>query len=131
MEEEQKPISVPVEMNAKEIELVEKSRAIIQSDKSLNELERILQAEFPPERIRKLIVDLCEAEDVRMSKMGAYATPNWDARKNGIDRVLNLLRYTKKEGRVIDGPPTKIVFQILNNTSAPHPPIPQPPNPTP
>ncbi len=99
-----------------EAEIVKTSTELVKSEKGLNQLERILNTQFTPEKIQKYIQDLCEAEDTRMTAAGPITTPNWEARKNGLDRVLSLLRYTKKDGFVEEKAPAKIVFIINNNS---------------
>lgn len=98
-------------------EIMETTSKLIAVNKSLAYLEGILSKTFTPEKIKSLLVDLCEASDVIVTKEGdEIKKPNWDARKNGVDRVLKLLKYTNKNDNAAEGSltPTKIIFNIVN-----------------
>lgn len=101
-------------------EIVETRKALDTVSKGLVQLEKVIEQHYTPEKIEQLVTDLCHANDVRRDKNGdEYRTPNWEARKNGLNYVLSLLRYTKKDATPVDQAATKIVFQIVNNPSAP------------
>lgn len=99
-----------------EAEIVTQAPRLVKSAEGLSRLERLLEKDFPQEKLVGYLRDLCEAEDVKMTKEGMeYRAPNWDARKNGLDRVLELLRYKRKNEPVVgDGPPVKLIFNVVN-----------------
>lgn len=95
-------------------EIVEaQAKELITTADGLALLERHLKDTFPETKIRDYIKDLCEAEDIKMSKMGPYSAPNWKARKDGLDKVLELLRL--KQVVEVSGQrvPTKVVFNTI------------------
>lgn len=97
--------------------LVGKADGLISTGEGLALLERYLQEAFPQDAIKKMILDLCTAEDVRMGKTGEYRTPNWQARRDGLDRVLKLLKYTAAvEHAGSQRLPTKVTFNVVNIT---------------
>lgn len=98
------------------VEIVQNTKELAQVNSKLSYLESILETSFTPEKIKGLLADLCEASDVVVTKEGdTIQKPNWDARKNGLDRVLKLLKYTNQKD-MVEGTltPTKIVFNIVN-----------------
>lgn len=106
----------PQEIEAK---IIGVERDLEKTEKGLSQLEKTIQKHFTPEKIEALVVDLCTANDIKRDRNGEeYTTPNWEARKNGLDRVLGLLKYTKKDATPVDQGATKIVFQIVNNPPA-------------
>lgn len=111
--------NLPEEAQAMVPEIVQVKGEIAKLDSQLSKLEEVLRKKWTPEKIAKLLSNMCEASDVKKDKMGNdYETPNWDARKNGFDRLTGMLRYTKKESQPVDQGATKIVFQIVNNPPA-------------
>lgn len=112
-------MNLPVKKNAKldalnVAEIVEaQAQDLISTADGLALLEVHLKEAFPQEKIRKLLEDLCGAEDIKMSKLGEYRTPNWLARKNGLDRVLDLLRYKQVVETTGHRVPTKVVFNTI------------------
>lgn len=99
-------------------EIVAEAPKLVKSAEGLSRLERLLEKDFPQEKLVGYLRDLCEAEDVKMTKEGVeYRAPNWDARKNGLDRVLDLLRYRRKNEPVVgEGAPVKLIFNVVNPT---------------
>lgn len=100
-------------------EIVDKATELVRTEEGLAMLEKVLKETFTPEALKKMLLDLCQAEDIKMSKEGAYTTPNWSARRDGLDRVMNVLGYGGKDENSGSGGggrlPSKIVFNIVQN----------------
>lgn len=118
-------INVPVEqpvvkaVKAEVVPAPSKLETMLKTEEGLTKLERMLRDTFTEDKIVQYIGDLCEAEDIKMTKEGAeWRTPNWTARKEGLDRVLELLRIRKQEK---DGPGREHhnVVKLTFNVSAP------------
>ncbi len=84
------------------------------------ELERILADVATPKQVKKWLLDICEAEDIKRTSSGdEWSAPNWDARIKGIDRVMSILKLSpSKEPKVTLNQPTKIVIQVIDNKTA-------------
>lgn len=81
----------------------------------LTRFQAKIQEAFPLETLVGYVKDLCEAEDIRMSKRGEeFRTPNWDARKNGLDRALQVLGYRHKDEAPREAAPVQIVISVVN-----------------
>lgn len=108
-------ISIPPSTEA---EIVEAAPKLIKSPDGLNRLERMLEKTFPTETLVSYLQDLCQAEDTKIDKEGNHhQVPNWDARKNGLDRVIELLRYKRKDAPTSgEGMPVKLIFNVVNPT---------------
>lgn len=100
-------------------EIIDDNRkAIAEVAEKANQLERILSDVATPERIKKWILDICEAENIKRTADGVeYATPDWDARVKGLDRVMSLLKYNPKDPKITvnNNQPTKIIIQVIDN----------------
>lgn len=111
-------VHVPEIMTPDEI-IRQKAQGLIKTPEGLAKLHLYLEEEFPQERIKNLIKDLCSANDLKMDRSGTrFESPNWAARTNGLDRVLKLLKYSSADdhpGR--DIPPTKIVFNVISHST--------------
>lgn len=93
------------------------------AERGLAELEALAKKAFPPKRIVSLIEDLCTAEDVSMTNRGErYVTPNWGARKSGVEKAMGILHYEHKESKYSNGAPSKIVIQVLQKAEPEHKP---------
>jgi hypothetical protein len=112
-------MNLPVKKTAKletvsVAEIVEaQAKDLINTSEGLELLEKLLKETFPQPKIRDYIRDLCEAEDIKMSKMGPYKTPNWRARKDGLDKVLDLLNFKRVVDMTGQRVPTKVVFNTI------------------
>lgn len=95
----------------------ERAGKLVKVEAEIARLDKILRETATPEQINRWIIDLCNAMDVKRGKDGEeYLTPAWNARVNGLDRVLNQLRYVSKEPVV--KPVTssnKIIIQVIDN----------------
>lgn len=100
------PITMPEILEAQ-------TKGMISTSEGFELLEKLLRETFPQDRIKELINELCKAEDIKMSKAGKYTTPNWRARREGLDRVIDLLNYTKTVDAVGRSLPTKVVFNTI------------------
>lgn len=107
--------STIVKQNDLSTDLAKAVKKQLSTELSVDDLEAILKKEFPPTKIKKLLVDMTEAEDTKATKDGDfYQTPNWDARDKALSKILRLLRYIDREnGAVSDQVPTKIVFNVI------------------
>lgn len=96
-----------------------KSREVAALTENAFQLERILAEVATPEKVKKWLIDICEAEDVRLDRNGEeWRSPDWEARVKGIDRVMAILHYTSKEPKVTLHQPTKIMIQVIDNKPA-------------
>lgn len=88
-------------------------KAIVSSPVGTVVMETLLADHFDNSKIVNKLQDLWTAQDTKFSKeTGFYKSPNWEAQKNGLDRVLELRGYKRKdsnEGLII---PTQIVFNV-------------------
>lgn len=76
----------------------------------------LMKERFNDDRIVQMIDDLCNASDVSKDKLGnLIERPDWQARKDGLDRVLKIMRYMGIDGKEfkIDHP-TKVIFNVVN-----------------
>lgn len=89
----------------------------LSSEQGLEILDILLQKSIPPEKIEAVLLELLNAEDTKMSKLGeAYRTPNWQAKIAGLDQALKLKRFTQKsDGEVGAQPIVKITFNVIEN----------------
>jgi hypothetical protein len=95
-------------------EIVETGNAIRKLEAHVVELRELSLKRFPAKRIVKMVEDLCTANNVRMTKYGEIETPDWEARKNGLDRVMAIGGFDKRESISQDRSPSKIIIQVLN-----------------
>ena len=88
----------------------------VSTDLSVEDLESILKTEFPPSKIKSILVAMTQAEDTKATARGDFfQTPNWDVRDKALTKILRLLGHIKNEqGAVSDQIPTKIVFNVIN-----------------
>lgn len=101
------------ESKAVDAEIVELDRDIVAFDNNLKQLEILMNKTFPPDKINQLIMDLCTADDSVFTKDGdERKTPNWAARKAGLEKVMGVLKYAKKESVTSDNAPSKIIIQV-------------------
>lgn len=79
-------------------------------------LEKQLAEAAPPEQIKQWIIDLCNANDIKMDREGnTYEVPNWAARDRGLERVFQILKVQQsKEGNPQGNMPTKISINVIN-----------------
>lgn len=104
-------------------EVVDKGKRIDSIKKVIMELESQLLEAAPPEKIKGWILDLCQANDIKVDKFGdRFETPNWHARDRGIERIFQLLKIQQSDdGKPQGNMPTKISIQIIDNRPAPNP----------
>lgn len=86
---------------------------IVNTPVAIAVMENLLKEHYGDKKIIDKIKDLWTAEDTKFSKeAGFYKTPNWEAQKNGLDRVLELRGYKKKDSGTDVVIPTQINFNV-------------------
>lgn len=109
-----KKLPPPEELKAEIAETKQKLEVI---ELALPKLEKLLSDIATPDKIKEWLINICEAEDVRINKMGdQIKTPNWEARIKGVDRVMSILKYSSKDPVIKESKPTKIVIQVIEST---------------
>jgi len=105
-----------VQFNTPEDILEAHSRGLITEEQGMVIFRNLVKKSFSNERIVSMLDDLCKASDVAVDKLGnLLERPDWQARRDGLDRVLKIMRYMGIDGKEfkIDHP-TKVVFNVVN-----------------
>jgi len=97
------------------------ANGLITEEQGLVIFRNMVKSRFSNERIVAMLDDLCRASDVDVDKLGnILERPDWQARRDGLDRVLKIMRYMgidNKEFKIDH--PTKVVFNVVNYTKPP------------
>lgn len=101
-------------------DLTQRDIKIADTKTKIEILEDALSKTVTPEQIKKWILELCEASDVKFNKFGEMIhVPNWNARDKGLTRILEILHYQTAdiEGRKRTRPhePSKILIQVIGD----------------
>lgn len=96
--------------------LAREVKKAVSTELSVDDLETILSVQFPPKKIKELLVEMTQAEDRKATKDGDFfTTPNWDVRDKALTKILRLLGHIKNDqGLVSDTVPTKIIFNVIH-----------------
>lgn len=93
-----------------------RANGLITEEQGMVIFRQMIKGKFSDERLVSMLDELCRASDLKFDADGNIVEfPNWSARKDGLDRVLNIMRYMGKDtaGFKIDHP-TKVIFNVVN-----------------
>ncbi len=106
-----------MKVKGKEIVASQGIRDLVAIEKSIALLESELQKVATPQQVAKWILELCEANNLRVDSQGnQYKTPDWNARKGGLEMVMAQLNLQSKNQPVqkVTGD-TKILIQVIDS----------------
>jgi hypothetical protein len=105
-----------VKFDSPEDILEARAKDLITEEQGMVIFRQMVKGKFDNERIVTMLDDLCKASDVSVDKLGnLLERPDWQARRDGLDRVLKIMRYMgiDEKGFKIDHP-TKVTFNVIN-----------------